>query len=90
MSARPNGLAALLQADPESAAAAAIVEGRLANTHRAARAIPAPLADAVQDPAGRPAVEALATEVRELRARVVERLGPALGVTSGFNALDGD
>jgi predicted lipoprotein len=52
VSARPNGLAALLQADPESAAAAAIVEGRLADTRRAARAIPAPLADAVQDPAG--------------------------------------
>jgi uncharacterized protein len=90
IAAEPDGLAGLLQADPESSATAAIVVGRLADARAAARAVPRPLAEAVGDPAARPAVEALAAEVRELRARVVERLGPALGVTSGFNALDGD
>lgn len=88
--ARPHGLSALLRTDPESAAAASIVEGRLADARVAVRAVPRPLADAVGDPAARGAVETLATEVRELRSRVVERLGPALGVASGFNALDGD
>jgi uncharacterized protein len=90
ITAEPDGLAGLLQADPESSATAAVVLGRLADARAAVRAVPKPLAGAVGDPAARPAVEALATEVRELRARVVERLGPALGVASGFNALDGD
>lgn len=88
--ARPHGLSDLLQSDPESAAAGTIVEGRLADARAAVRAVPKPLAEAVGDSSARPAVEALAREVRELRTRVVERLGPALGVASGFNALDGD
>jgi predicted lipoprotein len=88
--AQPNGLSGLLQMGAQNRATAGIVEERLARATQSARAIPHGLADAVGDAASRPAVEALAGEIRELRARVVDRLEPALGVTSGFNALDGD
>lgn len=86
----PGGLGERLALGPESAAVAAVIEDRLARAREAAAAIPLPLREAVEDPAARARVEALADQIRELRARVVERLGPTLGVASGFNALDGD
>lgn len=88
--AGPGGLSALLRTGPESAAVATIIERRFAAARQTARAIPLPLAAAVTDPATRPAVVALADQIRELRGRIAERLGPALGVAGGFNALDGD
>jgi predicted lipoprotein len=86
----PAGIGQRLDLGPESAAAAAIVEHRLADARQSVAAIPMPLHKAVEDPAARPAVVELARRIRELRSRVVDRLGPALGVTSGFNAMDGD
>ena len=55
-----------------------------------ARAITPPLADAVKDPAARPRVEKLKTQVAALRQIVGTRLAAALGLVVGFNALDGD
>jgi predicted lipoprotein len=86
----PAGIGQRLDLGPESAAAAAIIGHRLADARQAVAAIPMPLHKAVEDPAARPAVVELARQIRELRSRVVDRLGPALGVTSGFNAMDGD
>jgi predicted lipoprotein len=86
----PAGIGQRLDLGPESAAAAAIIEHRLAVARQVVAAIPMPLHEAVEHPAARPAVIELARQIRELRSRVVDRLGPALGVTSGFNAMDGD
>lgn len=55
-----------------------------------AEALEDPVFAGVADPAGRIRVEALRQEVKDLRALIAARLGPALGVAAGFNALDGD
>jgi len=55
----------------------------------AARA-PRPMVEAVADPARRLGVGAVATAVRDVRAALARDVGAALGVTLGFNALDGD
>lgn len=55
-------------------------------------------ADALDDPAfasvadamGRFRVESLQTDVQEIREIVQGELGPALGVSAGFNSMDGD
>lgn len=39
---------------------------------------------------GRVRVEALQTAVRHVQTEIAEHVGPAVGVTSGFNAMDGD
>jgi hypothetical protein len=76
---------------PEIAAAnAALVTAAFAEARAAARAVPPPLTEAVADPGGRPAVLALQAALRTLRETLASDLGGALGVTLGFNALDGD
>ncbi|MGH1464096.1 MAG: imelysin family protein [Cognatishimia sp.] len=45
---------------------------------------------AVSDPSGRFRVEVLRQSVDRIREIVTSELAPALGVTTGFNALDGD
>ena len=55
-----------------------------------AESIDDPIESAAADPARRPRVEKLATQVRALRQIVRDRLAPALGLAVGFNALDGD
>lgn len=44
----------------------------------------------VADPQGRFRVEALKNAIDNILAIVRDELGPTLGVTAGFNALDGD
>lgn len=44
----------------------------------------------VATPAGRIRVEALHQRINEIRQVVAQELGPELGVSAGFNALDGD
>ena len=53
-------------------------------------AVPMPLDAAVADSGGRPKVEALLTDIRHLRDLVGQQLPSAIGLTVGFNALDGD
>ncbi|WP_264212833.1 imelysin family protein [Leisingera thetidis] len=55
-----------------------------------AEALDDPVLAGVAEPASRIRIEALRQDVRDLRALISERLGPALGVAAGFNALDGD
>ena len=50
----------------------------------------AALGDIVADPAKRFKVEALQREVREIQIAVIEEIGTPLGISAGFNALDGD
>lgn len=44
----------------------------------------------VADPQGRIRVEALQQAIAKIRGAVNEQLGPTLGVSAGFNSLDGD
>ncbi|MBY6068180.1 imelysin family protein [Leisingera aquaemixtae] len=55
-----------------------------------AEALDDPVFAGIADPAARIRIEALRQQVKESRALVSERLGPALGVATGFNSLDGD
>ena len=59
-------------------------------TTATARSIHRPLEDAVLDLSLRPRTEKLMTQVRALRQIVRDRLAPALALSAGFNALDGD
>jgi predicted lipoprotein len=49
-----------------------------------------PIDAAVATTAGRFRVESLQSAVRRARTEVAEHIGPAVGVTGGFNAMDGD
>jgi predicted lipoprotein len=53
-------------------------------------AIPMPLDAAVADSSGRPEVEALLADVRHVRDLLGQKLPAAIGLSVGFNALDGD
>ncbi|MDA7966304.1 imelysin family protein [Ruegeria sp.] len=49
-----------------------------------------PVLAGVATPQGRLRVEALQQEINDLRAIVATELGPTLGISAGFNSLDGD
>ncbi|KIC09783.1 peptidase M75 [Leisingera sp. ANG-M1] len=49
-----------------------------------------PVFAGVTDPASRFRIESLQQEIKDLRALMADELGPALGVSAGFNSLDGD
>ena len=59
-------------------------------TLETARSVDGPVEQAATDPARRPQVEKLATQVQAMKQIVRDRLAPALGLAVGFNALDGD
>lgn len=84
-----GGFAGLLEAYGEAALAGALRQ-RVSAVLAAAGALGDSLFDAVEDAGRRPVVEALRAEVRETRALVTAEIAPALGVTIGFNSLDGD
>jgi predicted lipoprotein len=65
-------------------------ETRFAQALRAVSAIDGPLGDAAADPMRRPAVEAARDAIRGVQLRIAETLPADLGITLGFNALDGD
>ena len=49
-----------------------------------------PIELAVATPQGRVRVEALQSAIRGVQQEVAEHVGPRIGVTSGFNSMDGD
>ncbi|UWR81098.1 imelysin family protein [Phaeobacter inhibens] len=55
-----------------------------------ANALDDPSLAGVADPARRFRIEALQQDINDLRSLITTRLGPKLGVTAGFNSLDGD
>ncbi len=55
-----------------------------------ARGIEPPLTEAVADPAARPQLEQLLTQVRAIRQIVRDRLTKAIDLAIGFNSMDGD
>jgi predicted lipoprotein len=86
----PAGFASMIRASAELSAFDAVLRSRLQAARQALQAVDVPLHLAVENPAERPRVEALLEELRAVRRLLVERLAPALGFASGFNALDGD
>ncbi|MGJ3263361.1 MAG: imelysin family protein [Salinarimonas sp.] len=62
----------------------------LAQAERLARSAPEDLGEAAADPARRGRVLLLAAAVASARSNAATELPPALGVVTGFNALDGD
>jgi predicted lipoprotein len=88
--AAPGSFSTAILASAELAALDAILRGHLQAARQELAAIQQPLQLAVSDAAVRPEVERLVDELRAVRRLLVEQLGPALGLSSGFNALDGD
>jgi predicted lipoprotein len=70
--------------------AAAPVDAAFAAALAAAGELDAPIDVAVATVEGRARVEALQDAVRHVQEEVASHIGPAVGVTSGFNAMDGD
>lgn len=56
----------------------------------AAANVAAPIDVEVATPQGRIHVEAVQTALRRVQSEVTSHVGPVVGVTSGFNAMDGD
>ncbi|MEQ8896788.1 MAG: imelysin family protein [Roseovarius sp.] len=83
-----GGLAVRLAAG--DAALQGRLEAELADFHDRAAALGDPVFASVAEPTGRFRVEALQTDLREVREVVRGALGPALGVSAGFNSMDGD
>lgn len=69
---------------------AGAVLAELGNAARALREVPAPLERALGDAEGRRLLGLAALTLKNAKAIVDQDLAPALGVTIGFNALDGD
>ncbi|RBL87225.1 aminopeptidase [Streptomyces cavourensis] len=66
------------------------VLGELARAAATLRDVPAPLEQALADAEGRRQLALAALTLKNAKAIVDQDLAPALGVTIGFNALDGD
>ncbi|WP_422031264.1 imelysin family protein [Roseovarius sp.] len=72
------------------AALQARLTAELEDFHDSADALDDPVFASVAEPAGRFRVESLQADLQEVREIVQGALGPALGVSAGFNAMDGD
>jgi len=68
----------------------ASVRGELSSAAETLRAVPAPLDQALAGEDGRRLLVLASLTLKNAKAIVDENLAPALGVTIGFNALDGD
>ncbi|MEX0923986.1 MAG: imelysin family protein [Rhodovibrionaceae bacterium] len=85
-----SGLSQLVAASGSDADLDPLMRKAFDQTLANARSIDQPLAEAVADPANRPKVEKLLTQVLALKQIVKTRVAQALEVSVGFNALDGD
>ncbi|MFD4838615.1 imelysin family protein [Achromobacter sp. NPDC058515] len=66
------------------------VRGELASAAQTLQAVPVPLDKALADEEGRRLLLLASLTIKNAKAIVDQDLAPALGVTIGFNALDGD
>lgn len=67
-----------------------LMERAFAQTLATAEGIDGPLGEAVKDPVRRGQLETLSTEIKAVQQLLATRVAPALGVSLGFNSLDGD
>jgi predicted lipoprotein len=84
----PDGFATLLP--PDKAALKDEIAQAFAATMEAAGSVPEPLDAAVTDPEKRKSVDTLLTAANALRDLMTQKVPPALGLTVGFNSMDGD
>ncbi|MNT75251.1 hypothetical protein D3C72_2141320 [compost metagenome] len=68
----------------------ASVRGELSSAATTLRAVPVPLDQALAAEEGRRLLLLASLTIKNAKAIVDQDLAPALGVTIGFNALDGD
>jgi predicted lipoprotein len=87
---RSSGFRSLIPADADSDGLDERINEAFADAVSSSTAVPMPLDAAVADSGGRPEVEALLTDVRRVRDLVGQQLPSAIGLSIGFNALDGD
>jgi uncharacterized protein len=84
------GFAAVMRNTMEGNAFAAVLDDAFDRALAAAASIGAPLEQAIADPAPRPKVEELRGAVKDIQRLASTHLAGALGVSIGFNSLDGD
>lgn len=84
------GFAALLPDNAEGAAARGAVAKAFDDAAAAVKAVPVPLDKAVADAKQRKTVEAAFRAAKGVQTVLVQKLPPLIGVTLGFNELDGD
>jgi len=87
---RTSGFRSLMPAGGDSDALDEQIVGAFAEMSSSLAAVPMPLDSAVGDSSARPEVEALLADVRRVRDLVGQKLPTAIGLSVGFNALDGD
>jgi hypothetical protein len=87
---RSAGFRSLMPASGDNGGLDEKITEAFADTASSLSAVPMPLDAAVGDSGGRPEVEVLLTNVRHLRDLVGQQLPPTIGLSVGFNALDGD
>jgi predicted lipoprotein len=87
---RSSGFRSLLPAGGDGDGLDEQIVDAFAKTASSLAAIPMPLDAAVGDPGGRPDVEAALTDVRRVRDLMGQKLPAAIGLSLGFNGLDGD
>jgi hypothetical protein len=84
------GFSAVMRDTMEGNAFAAVIDDAFGRAIAAATSAGAPLEEAIADPSHRPAIETLRAVVKDLQRLVSTHLPGALGVSIGFNSLDGD
>ena len=84
----PDGFATLLP--PDQSALKDEIAKAFDTAMAAAASVPEPLDAAVTDPDKRKSVDTLLTAANALRELMTQKVPPALGLTVGFNSMDGD
>jgi uncharacterized protein len=84
------GFSAAMRDTMEGNAFAAVIDAAFDRAIAAATSIGAPLEQAIADPNHRPAIEQLRAAVKDIQRLVSTHLPGPLGVSIGFNSLDGD
>ncbi|WP_247887012.1 imelysin family protein [Azospirillum sp. SYSU D00513] len=84
------GMLTLLPATAEGTRAASVTLAAFDEAQAAAAAVPMPLGPAAADPQARPSAEALLRAAKKAQSHINQTLPPLLGITLGFNELDGD
>jgi hypothetical protein len=87
---RTSGFRSLMPAGGDGGGLDEEIVEAFAEASSSLAAIPMPLDAAVADSSGRPEVEALLADVRHVRDLVGQKLPAAIGLSVGFNGLDGD
>ncbi|OSM07136.1 imelysin family protein [Magnetofaba australis] len=85
----PDGLGDLLSRSGSDALAKGMARD-MASAQKAAESLSMPLSQAVADAEARSQVEALLTQLKDLRDLIEGPLADEIGLNLGFNALDGD